>query len=709
VGPDGAGRGGLAGGVVVNAPFRAFNFRDTLVNLFSGLGGPKDKSALARYTWVPLQKDELEFAYRGDWVARKAVDIPAQDATREWRRWQARDDQVEKIEAAEKALQLQYKVKRALIRARLYGGAAIIIGVDGNQEEELVPDKVGVGDLKFLHVVSRWELSYGQLQLDMTKPYFGEPLYYERNVPGQLPVRMHPSRVVRFIGAEGPDPLAEADAWGDSILQSIYEAVRSAGLVQSSIAGLIDELKVDVYRIPGLSERIVTQEYRDALTTRFSYANLMKSTNHALIMDKEEEWQRVQLNLTGMPDLQKQYLLLASGAADIPATRFLSQSPSGLNATGDSDIRNYYDNIADDQATEVGPRLERIDEVLIRSALGSRDPAIYYKWAPLWQMDEEQQAKIAHLKAQAFQLHSASGLIPDAVLSEGLVNQLVEDGVYPGLDQAMQDFNYEKLFGPADEPPQTPPAPALPPVGGVPQLPPPRDSVLAGWRRALRDAEPRPLYVWRQVLNSQDIIAWARAQGFRSTLPAGGLHVTILYSKQAVDWMAMGTDGWGDGDDGTVTVPAGGPRLVEQFGPSGAIVLEFTSSRLSWRHMSMRDRGASSDFEEYRPHMTISYSGEGLNLDEVEPYRGHIRLGPEVFEEIRGAGFDLSQVEEVATDSVPAPHPQPTQLADALRAALEGVPQPVINVHVDSGPGRVVRTVEHDEHGRAARIIEERG
>jgi len=36
---------------------------------------------------------------------------------------------------------------------------------------------------------------------------------------------------------------------------------------------------------------------------------------------------------------------LASGAADIPMTRLLGQSPAGMNATGDGDMRNYYDRI----------------------------------------------------------------------------------------------------------------------------------------------------------------------------------------------------------------------------------------------------------------------------------------------------------------------------------------------------------------------------
>jgi hypothetical protein len=59
---------------------------------------------------------------------------------------------------------IQRKVYQALVRSRLYGGGALVIGVDqGNPEEELDLDKVGQGDLKFVIAVSGWS-GCGRLQ-----------------------------------------------------------------------------------------------------------------------------------------------------------------------------------------------------------------------------------------------------------------------------------------------------------------------------------------------------------------------------------------------------------------------------------------------------------------------------------------------------------------------------------------------------------------
>ena len=50
------------------------------------------------------------------------------------------------------------------------------------------------------------------------------------------------------------------------------------------------------------------------------------------------------------------FLQVAAGAADIPVTRLLGQSPAGLSATGDSDTRNYYDMIAARQELDLRPQ-----------------------------------------------------------------------------------------------------------------------------------------------------------------------------------------------------------------------------------------------------------------------------------------------------------------------------------------------------------------
>jgi hypothetical protein len=150
------------------------------------------------------------------------------------------------------------------------------------------------------------------------------------------------------------------------------------------------------------------------------------------------------------------------------------------------------------------------------------------------------------------------------------------------------------------------------------------------------NARPRSLYVYRPVLNGEEIRAHFKKQGFGDMTPDDEMHVTVAYSKTPVDWMKIGQD-WAftTDNEGKLRVGPGGPRMCERFGKDGeCIVLLFASSDLNWRHQSMCENGASWDWPEYQPHITLTYSGGDINLEEVEPFDGEIEFGPEVFQEI---------------------------------------------------------------------------
>jgi phage-related protein (TIGR01555 family) len=655
---------------------------DSFVNLLSGLGvSGRDKAAAQQYANTLLTQPQLELAYRGDWIARKVVDIPANDSTRAWRSWEADEGDIEALEDAEKGLKLQNKLQYAMKRARLYGGAAMILGVDvGKPEEELNVELVTTDSLKFVHVATRYELTAGEVERDLMSPWFGQPKYYERNmgVVSAPYVRIHPSRVIRFVGSEYPDPWQAPDAWGDSVLQTVDDAIKAAGIVTGSIATLISEAKVDVIKTPGLTEALSTVDGTDRLTKRFSYANTSKSIVNALILDSEEEWQRMNATFTGMPDVLQMYLLIASGAADIPATRMLGQSPAGMNATGESDIRNYYDRIKSDQVTQLQPSLAMLDEVLIRSALGTRDPSIHYSWNSLWQLDNVAKAELENKRASTYKIDVDAGLIPIDIMRKARENQLMEDGTYPGLELIIEEYerdvgeqgdapDQQQLIAPPPVPVIGPggkpipgqkalPAPAAKPVGKVVAKTPPKAPPTNARRKSkadalVNDAEPRTLYVRRDVVNTKDIIDWARSQGFKSMLPGAELHVTIAYSRLAVDWTKIVYEAWDQDKDGLVHVPPGGVRLLEKFG-EGAIVLVFTSSSLAYRHCAIKElTGATWDYADYQPHVTITYESDfdEQDLRAMEPYRGPIVLGPEIFEEVQG--YEGGSTNEVVLDA----------------------------------------------------------
>lgn len=146
--------------------------------------------------------------------------------------------------------------------------------------------------------------------------------------------------------------------------------------------------------------------------------------------------------------------------------------------------------------------------------------------------------------------------------------------------------------------------------------------------KVAKSDEPRTLYISRKVINADAIIAWAKAQGFKTTFKAEDLHVTVAYSKAPLDWFDI------PHGISRVSIPAGGPRAVQRLGDAGAVVLRFNSASLADRWKELRQLGASWDYDSYRPHITITMEAGNLDLSKVEPFAGEILLGIEHYSEI---------------------------------------------------------------------------
>lgn len=420
-------------------------FQDKLVNLVANLGTGRDKAAGSAYAFIPTPKDQLLASYRGSWLPRKIVDIPAKDATRRWRSWQASKEQITRIEAEERRLDLQGKVLKAKRQARLLGGAAIYIGTkDRDASQPLDPNRIAQGGISYLTVLSKDRCSAGEIENDPIQENYGKPKYY---TIGQAQTRVHPSRLMIFIGADIPDDdLTGVDqGWGDSVLDSIITEIRNSDGTMANIASLVFEAKVDVIHIPDLMQVVGRKEDEEKLLQRFRLAMTAKGTNGVILLDGgdgagngKEEYDTKSVSFANLPEIADRFMQIVSGAADIPATRLLGQSPAGLNSTGEADLRNYYDRIQSEQNLELTPAMALFDECLIRSALGSRPTEIFYNWNPLWQMSQTEIIANGKVLADTINVLNTTQLFNAEALSMAATNALVESGVLPGLENAIE-------------------------------------------------------------------------------------------------------------------------------------------------------------------------------------------------------------------------------------------------------------------------------
>jgi phage-related protein (TIGR01555 family) len=423
--------------------------RDGLENLVAGIGTDKDK--VAAFGWAVIEHSPmaLEAMYRSGWLGRKIIDIPTDDMTRKWRAWSADDDFIKQVEAAEKKYAVRERVTKAKRWARLFGSSAIMIGVSprlGKPNEPLDVAKVSTDDLLYLHVEIAPYLTIRQWNTDLLSPDFGKPEIYlyqpfkhgGGNATASVSIEVHASRVIPFCGMELP-PYASlaANRWGDSVFTAIEQTLNTAGGVTAVIASLILEAKVDVIKtdLSGLA----TQDGEDRIKKRFGLAMMLKSINNTLLLGNGEEFDQKQINFSGLSDVHIRIMQEISGAADIPVTRLLGQTPAGLHGTGESDLRNYYDMIEAKQNAEIKPALDRLDAIMFASDGLTLPENADYRFASLWQETPQQRADNALKKAQATAAIVNTGLIADDLMTEGVVSQLIEDDIYPGLEAAVKE------------------------------------------------------------------------------------------------------------------------------------------------------------------------------------------------------------------------------------------------------------------------------
>lgn len=167
--------------------------------------------------------------------------------------------------------------------------------------------------------------------------------------------------------------------------------------------------------------------------------------------------------------------------------------------------------------------------------------------------------------------------------------------------------------------------------------------------------EPRTLYVCRHLLNAEDLIEWAEEQGFESTLEPEDMHVTIAYSRAKLRWAEVPEE-----PQKEIRIPAGaGWRYVKPLGSEGAIVMCFDSQQLRERWEEICAAGGQWDYEQYIPHVTITYQANGLEVSGIRPYDGELIFGPEEFSEVgENAEIREQMLKALYTSSVETPDAQ---------------------------------------------------
>lgn len=390
--------------------------------------------------------------YMTSWEARKIIDIPVDDALRLPFEITGVDTVLAtELLSAYESFDLDRQNRRALIQERLYGGCCqtiIVKGEDGeNLRDCLVPERIQPGDLEAFNVVDVSLITRPDYdQNPFSAGYDKADRYIVNGVEADI------SRLVVFDGS----PLINRAAM--NILQNFR--YNPAGFGESKLAPLYDLLvrvvgtQQAAYHLVNLSSvlLVATRKLMSLEATESPALDKLEeicrhiSIYRGAVIDGDDvSVQQHSASFGSVPELVMSFAQLLSAASDIPATRFLGQAPGGLNATGESDLQNYYNMIDSMQRLRLKPVLLKQFSVIGPHLMGferwkEASKSLDIVFPPLWNESSQVKAENARTYAEIFRALWAEGIIKRDVV----VKELIQRDVFQTGEQ-VEDFLAEEM------------------------------------------------------------------------------------------------------------------------------------------------------------------------------------------------------------------------------------------------------------------------
>ena len=386
---------------------RAVARLDSWVNLVTGVGLNRGRTALdfRASSTDYLTDGTLAELYGLDGLAARIVRSVPQHALRQGITVACGDASIDAaLRARLDELGAVERTRLAWTWARLFGGGAVFIGADDGRDPREPLDLGAVRTVRFLVDVDRRDLTPQDWETDPLSARFGQPRRYllTRNGPGAGTANalVHWTRIIRFEGVETERHRRDTlQGWGDSVLQRVYTDLQSARGAYASSAGLVHEASQAVWKVKDLFA-LMASDKEDVLKKRLELMDMARSVARAVAIDADgEEFTRVEVGaMTGLVELLDRFTNMISASSEIPVTVLMGQAPAGLNATGESDIRTWYDAVQAEREAMLRPRVEYLVRILLRakdSPTGGVEPQGWkVTFPPLWQPTPGEQADL---------------------------------------------------------------------------------------------------------------------------------------------------------------------------------------------------------------------------------------------------------------------------------------------------------------------------
>lgn len=392
-------------------------------NSMTGFGTSRDKTTYATHiTPCRLLDVELESLFNYNDIAARMVELIPDECFREGFELEIdkdAKDTAKSIMSAWDVLDATAKIKEADTFGRLFGGCMLVLGADDGQPADKPLQIDRIRTLDFLEAIDR---RYMQPRTFYSRgPKSGSPETYTLSRPGHgfdtaMLFEIHESRMIRFGGNQASFlERQRLNYWDHSVLQRPYETIRSFDSTFKAVEILIADGRQGVYKVKNLISLLGAQGY-SKLQERMAAVDLTRSALRAIVVDADQEdFTQSQVSFAGLPEVLQMFMLRLASSVRMPVTILMGQSPAGMNSTGDSDFRWFYDQIATRQSNYLEPKVRRLLDVMCSAAdgptAGKPVENLEIEWCSLWTPTAKESAEIDKLKADTAAVYVGADVV----------------------------------------------------------------------------------------------------------------------------------------------------------------------------------------------------------------------------------------------------------------------------------------------------------
>jgi phage-related protein (TIGR01555 family) len=394
---------------------------DGWINMFTGLGNAlRDKTRATVFgAGRHLDDATLESLFTDNDLASRVCDAVPEEMMRPGFQLTCEDSRkASDVMRRWGELEAHTRIVEGMTWGRLFGGGAVYVGVEDGLDESAPLDLTKVKRVDFLTALDRRELHVETLYDNPRAPKYGRPQHYRfitqhTNPSGKLldQYLVHESRLIVFGGALTTNwQRRQLRYWDNSVLQRVHEVLQQFGTSWDSVAHLMSDIAQAVYKMKGLAGYMETGQ-DEIVQKRMEMMELGRSVVRAIVLDAEEEdFERKHTPLTDVPDVMRLFMLRFAAAARMPATIAFAQSPAGLNATGDSDMRWWYNTLDSDRENKLKPKMMELFRVLWAEQGG--EPKTWgIRFKSFWEPTETESATIRKSQAETDKIYFEMGAV----------------------------------------------------------------------------------------------------------------------------------------------------------------------------------------------------------------------------------------------------------------------------------------------------------